>query len=124
MISSFVSLIVFIELLDKSLLFHFETCPDERTHALGIVVADRLAHIVFEAAIALVVGLLDVWARARAQAAYCTAACQTDGLVGVYLDKLFQDTIVCLHACLEIFLREVALAVNVPLILLNVSLAS
>ncbi len=41
------------ELFVQSLLFHFQASPDERTNALGIIVADWLAHVVVEAAIAL-----------------------------------------------------------------------
>ena len=41
----------------------------KRTYALGIIVADRLAHVIVEAAVALVVWLLYVWARSRAESA-------------------------------------------------------
>ena len=58
----------------QALLLHFEARPDEWTHALGVVVADRLADVVFEAAVAAEVRLLDVWTRTRTQAAHLAAA--------------------------------------------------
>ena len=58
----------------QALLLHFEARPDEWTHALGVVVADRLADVVFETAVAAEVRLLDVWTRTRTQAAHLAAA--------------------------------------------------
>ena len=99
-------------LLIQSLHFHFQTSPDERTYALGIIVADRLAHVIVEAAVALVVWLLNVWTRSRAESADSTAACKADGLVWVYLDEVVQDTLISLDTCFLIFLSEVSLAVT------------
>lgn len=99
-------------LLIQSLHFHFQTSPDERTYALGIIVADRLAHVIIEAAVALEVWLLYVWTRARTEAAHSTAAGKTDGLVRIYLDEVFQNSLISLDACFLIFLAEVALAVT------------
>ena len=92
------------ELFVQSLLFHFQASPDERTNALGIVVADWLAHVVVEAAIALIVWLLDVWTRARTETTYRAALGKTDGLVWVHLDELVQDSVVSLYTGITVFL--------------------
>lgn len=99
-------------LLIQSLHFHFQTSPDERTYALGVIVADRFAHVVVEAAVALVVWLLYVWTRARAESAYSTAAGKADSLVRIYLDEVVQDSLISLDTCFLIFLAEVSLAVT------------
>ena len=101
-----------LQLLVQSLHFHLQASPEERTNALGVVVTDWLAHVILKAAVTLEVWLLDVWTRARAQAAYGAAFGKTDGLVWVYLDKLVDDALVSLHTGIAELLAEITLAVT------------
>ena len=82
----------------KSLLLHFQASPEERTYTLCVIVADGFAYVVLEAAISSVIRLLDVWARTRPKAANFAAFGETDCLVGIHFDELFDDTTVCFNA--------------------------
>ena len=101
-----------LQLLVQSLHFHLQASPEEWTNALGVVVTDWLAHVILKAAVTLEVWLLDVWTRARAQAAYRTALGKTDGLICIYLDKLVDDALVSLYAGVAELLAEITLTVT------------
>ena len=77
---------------------HLKAGPDKGTYALGVVVADGLADVIVETAVALVVGLLHERAGTGSQAADSTAVGERNGLVVVDTDEVSQDALVSFDA--------------------------
>ncbi len=77
---------------------HLKAGPDKGAYALGVVVADGLADVIVETAVALVVGLFHERAGTGAQAADSAATSERDRLVVVDTDEVSQDALVSFDA--------------------------
>ena len=103
---------------------HLERRPDERAEALGIVVADGLAEVVFIATVATAVfldralrvhhlqGSLHLGGGGRAESGYRAAVGERDGLVVVDADEVVDHALVGADAGVAVLGADVALAVS------------
>ena len=104
--------------------FHFERSPDERTYALGIVVANGFAKVVGVGTITVFAllglgfgidafqGSLDLRTDAWTKTCHGAALGQRDGFVLIHANKVVDDSAIGLDASFAIFCAKIAFAIG------------
>ena len=98
----------------QSLLLHLQTGPDERAHTLTVIIADWLTHIVVETTVAVLINLILRHIRrviARTETADLTATGERNGLIGIYLYEVTDNSVIAFHTGIAETLVEIAEAI-------------